>query len=154
VVRAIDRGQWQAPLGSSRGRATAMEICGRDGRMLAARLEQKNGMTKGRQKWRDAPLTKKAPYKPDGTIAAPTIAVNFRQSLRKRCAISLFMEEIEKALLISFEMMLVHLCSKHVQPFAGMPVVVAPLPENYQSAWRVRFGYGMYHQDGQFAPIG
>ena len=29
--------------------------------MLAAR----NGMTKGRQKWRDAPLTKKAPYKPD-----------------------------------------------------------------------------------------
>ena len=33
--------------------------------MLAARLEQKNGMTKGRQKWRDAPLTKKAPYKPD-----------------------------------------------------------------------------------------
>ena len=45
-------------------RATAMEICGRDGRMLAARVEQKNGMTKGRQKWRDAPLTKKAPYKP------------------------------------------------------------------------------------------
>ena len=33
--------------------------------MLAARIEQKNGMTKGRQKWRDAPLTKKAPYKPD-----------------------------------------------------------------------------------------
>jgi hypothetical protein len=33
--------------------------------MLAARVEQKNGMTKGRQKWRDAPLTKKAPYKPD-----------------------------------------------------------------------------------------
>jgi hypothetical protein len=27
------------------GRATAMEICGRDGRMLAARVEQKNGMT-------------------------------------------------------------------------------------------------------------
>jgi len=79
VVRAIDRGQWQAPLGSSsRGqppdrrqpaavlasvkdkpsaalkkrrprpplRATAMEIYGRDGRMLAARIEQKNGMTK------------------------------------------------------------------------------------------------------------
>jgi hypothetical protein len=27
-------------------RATAMEICGRDGRMLAARVEQRNGMTK------------------------------------------------------------------------------------------------------------
>src|SRR5207244_12254949 len=40
---------------------TAMEICGRDGRMLAARVEQKNGM---QPDWRDAPLTKKAPYKP------------------------------------------------------------------------------------------
>jgi hypothetical protein len=78
VVRAIDRGQWQAPLGSSHGQppdrrqpaavlasvkdkpsaalkkrcprpplhATAMEIYGRDGRMFAARVEQKNGMTK------------------------------------------------------------------------------------------------------------
>ena len=32
--------------------------------MLAARVEQKNGMTKDDKKWRDAPLTKKAPYKP------------------------------------------------------------------------------------------
>ena len=44
-----------------------MEICGRDGRMLAARVEQKNGM-QGRPKWRHAPLTKKAPYKPDALI--------------------------------------------------------------------------------------
>jgi hypothetical protein len=42
---------------------------GRGGRMLAARVEQKNGMTKGRQKWRDAPLTKKAPYKSNGHSA-------------------------------------------------------------------------------------
>jgi hypothetical protein len=51
-----------------------MEICGRDGRMLAARVKQKNGMRKDdkrwrdaplTKKWRDAPLTKKAPYKPD-----------------------------------------------------------------------------------------
>ena len=34
----------------------------KNGVMLAARVEQKNGMTKGRQKWRDAPLTNKAPY--------------------------------------------------------------------------------------------
>jgi hypothetical protein len=29
------------------------------------RVEQKNGVTNARQKWRDAPLTKKAPYEPD-----------------------------------------------------------------------------------------
>src|SRR4029450_144271 len=77
VARAIARGQWQAPLGSSRGRppdhgqpaavlasvkdepsaalnkrrpgpplrATAPARCGRDGRMLAARVEQKKGVT-------------------------------------------------------------------------------------------------------------
>jgi hypothetical protein len=33
--------------------------------MLAARVEQKKEMTKGEKKWRDASLTKKAPYKPD-----------------------------------------------------------------------------------------
>jgi hypothetical protein len=42
-----------------------------DGNMRSGRknargaARTKNGMTKGRQKWRDAPLTKKAPYKPD-----------------------------------------------------------------------------------------
>src|ERR1700693_6206862 len=41
-----------------------MEICGRDGRMLAARVEQKNGITK-EDKNGVIPLTKKAPYKPD-----------------------------------------------------------------------------------------
>src|SRR6478735_6620520 len=78
VVRAIDRGQWQAPLGSSRGptirllaacrRARVRQgqafggaeealsltaaardgdaMCGGDERMLAAQVEQKNGMTK------------------------------------------------------------------------------------------------------------
>ena len=33
--------------------------------MLAARVKQKNGMRKDDKRWRDAPLTKKAPYKPD-----------------------------------------------------------------------------------------
>jgi hypothetical protein len=90
----------------------------------------------------------------DGTLAPPTIAVDFRQTTQERCPISWFMDEIEKALLNSFEMIIVHLCSKHVQPFPGMPIVVALLPENYQTAWHVRFGYGMYYQDGQFTPIG
>jgi uncharacterized membrane protein len=31
-----------------------MKICGRDGRMIAARVEQKNEMTNDDKKWRDA----------------------------------------------------------------------------------------------------
>ena len=90
----------------------------------------------------------------DGTIAPPTIAIDFRQTSQERCPISWFMEETKKALLNSFEMIVVHLCSKHLQPFAGMPIAVALLPENYRTTWHVRSGYGMYYQDGQFAPIG
>ena len=98
VVRAIDRGQWQAPLGSSRGptirllaacrRArvrqgqafgsaeeapslTAAARGGdanmRSGRKNACGADRtKEWNDRGRQKWRNASLTKKAPYKPYG----------------------------------------------------------------------------------------
>ena len=97
VVRAIDRGQWQAPLGSSRGptirllaacrrarvrqgqafggaeEAPSLTAAARDGdaNMRSGRKNAcgagrtKEWNDKGRQKWRDASLTKKAPYKPD-----------------------------------------------------------------------------------------
>ena len=98
--------------------------------------------------------TKNFELQPDGSIAPPTIEVGFRQSSQPRYPVSLFVEESKKALLNAFEMIVVHLCSKHVLPFAGMPIVVAPLPDNYRAAWHVRFAYGMYYADGQFAPIG
>jgi hypothetical protein len=90
----------------------------------------------------------------NGTIAAPSIKIDVRDTSHDRCPISWFLVESRKALLNTFEMIVVHLCSKHVQPFAGMPIVVAPLPDNYRGAWHVRFAYGMYYADGQFAPIG
>jgi hypothetical protein len=91
---------------------------------------------------------------PDGTIALPSIEIDFRKSSHDRCAISWFMEQATTALLDSFEMIIVHMCSKNIQPFAGMPMIVHPLPENYRQAWHVRFAYGMFYQDGQFAPCG
>jgi hypothetical protein len=90
----------------------------------------------------------------DGTITPPSITIDFRQTSHDRCPVTLFMEGAQKALLDAFEMIVVHLCSKHVQPFAGFPIVVELLPENYRIAWHVRFGYGMYYQNGQFAPVG
>ena len=41
-----------------------------------------------------------------------------------------------------------------IQAFAGMPMTIAPLSETYAKAWRVRFAYGCYYTDGQFAPCG
>ena len=45
-----------------------MQICGRDERMLAAQVEQKNGMQRTTQNGVTPPLTKKAPYKPYARI--------------------------------------------------------------------------------------
>jgi hypothetical protein len=91
---------------------------------------------------------------PDGIIAPPTIEIDFRKTVQERCAVSWFMEETTNALLNSFQMIIVHASSKNMQPFAGMPMTVGVLPENYQKAWHVRFAYGMYYADGQFAPCG
>jgi len=51
-------------------------------------------------------------------------------------------------------MIVVHTCSKNIQHFAAMPMSIGLLPENYGTTGHVRFGYGMYYQDGQFVPCG
>lgn len=89
---------------------------------------------------------------PDGMITPPTIEVDFRGSTQERCSTSSFMEGVKIMLLDAFEMITVHMCSKNVQPFAGMPMTIALLEENVQKAWHVRFGYGCYYQNGQFVP--
>jgi hypothetical protein len=91
---------------------------------------------------------------PDGSIAPPTIEVAYRKSKLARCSILSFMEGMTKSLLISFEMIVTHMCSKSAQPFAGMPITIGLLSDSYRAAWHVRFAYGMYGTDGQFAPIG
>jgi hypothetical protein len=91
---------------------------------------------------------------PDGTLAPPTIEIDFRKTSHERCPVSWFMEETAKALLNAFEMIVVHTCTKNVQPFAGMPIVVGLLSEELRAAWGVRFAYGMCYDNGQFVPMG
>src|SRR5580704_13840284 len=77
-----------------------MEICGRGGRMPAARVEQKNGMTKEDKNGVIPPLTKKAPYKRfetpregtgqgrqcAGTAGADPVALAFPGVPERQCA--------------------------------------------------------------------
>ena len=90
----------------------------------------------------------------DGQIGMPSIEIDFRGSVVERCSISEFMDGATKALLDSFEMITLHMCAKNMQPFAGIPMTIAPLSDDYKWAWRVRFAYGSYSGDGQFAPCG
>jgi hypothetical protein len=88
----------------------------------------------------------------DGQIGVPSIEVKFRKSKLERCPISAFMEATTKNLLTAFEMVIVNMCAKNVQRFAGMPMTVAPLSD--WKAWRVRYAYGAYFPDGRFAVCG
>jgi hypothetical protein len=90
----------------------------------------------------------------DGKIGMPSIEIDFRGSVVERCSISAFMVGDVKTLLDSFEMITLHMCAKNILPFAGMPMTIAPLSDDYKRAWRVRFAYGCYYADGQFTPCG
>ena len=68
--------------------------------------------------------------------------------------VSWLMEQTLTALVDAFEMITVHMCSKNIQPLAGLPLIIQPLSPKYKEAWRVRFAYGMYYQDGEFVPCG
>jgi hypothetical protein len=46
------------------------------------------------------------------------------------------------------------MCAKNIQPFAGMPMVISLLSDEFKQAWHVRFAYGSYYADGQFVPCG
>ena len=90
----------------------------------------------------------------DGQIGPPSIEVNFRGSNLDRCSIADFFEGVRANLLDVFETIVVHMCAKNMQPFAGMPMTISALSDDYRKAWRVRFAYGVYFADGRFAPCG
>lgn len=66
---------------------------------------------------------------PDGTIALPSIEIDFRKSTHDRCPISWFMEQSTKTLLDSFEMIVVHTCSKNIQCIAPFPMISSSCPK-------------------------
>jgi len=98
-------------------------------------------------------ITRDFELQADGTIMPPTIEVNRDGNVLDRSSISLLMEFLTTTLLDAFEMITLHMCSKNIQPFAGLPMTIALLSEEYQKAWYVRFAYGSYYQ-GQFVPCG
>ena len=91
---------------------------------------------------------------PDGSIAPPTVELNFRKSILPRCSVSSLMDGLIAALPIYFEMMIVHLSSKFVRSVGGLPLFVDLLPDTFQATKYVRFGYYAKMPDGQMLPFG
>jgi hypothetical protein len=91
---------------------------------------------------------------PDGTISPPTIELNFRKTVLARTSIESLMDGLITALPVYFEMTIVFLSSKFAQQVAGLPVFVDLLPEDFQKARHVRFGYWAKMPNGQAMPFG
>lgn len=89
----------------------------------------------------------------DGSIAPPTVELDFRKSKLPRCSVSSLMEELSEALPTYFQMMLVNLASKSVQSTAGLRTFVVELPDADQRARRVKFGYGIRMPNGEVLPL-
>jgi hypothetical protein len=66
------------------------------------------------------------------------------------------MDEMTNALLIYFEMVAVNLCSKFALPVSGLQIYVGELPDTFQQAQHIRFGYsariGRFHSDKGYDP--
>jgi hypothetical protein len=72
-------------------------------------------------------------------IALPSIEIDFRGTKQPALSISQFVAEATEKLLQTFELTLTHLCSKNIQPFAGIPIYVGLIPEDRRQNKHVRF---------------
>jgi hypothetical protein len=77
----------------------------------------------------------------NGVTALPSIEIDFRDTKQPAVSISHFMAEATEMLLQTFEFSVAHLCSKNLQPFAGMPIYVDLIAEDRRQNKHVRFAY-------------
>lgn len=86
-------------------------------------------------------------------ISPPTIEVIHPKSRQPKILISKFMEEVNEQCVGIFELMLVFMCQKHVQPFTGFNVGVMLLEEGQMRENHIKFSYCV-EINGQISPIG
>ncbi len=92
--------------------------------------------------------------RPDGTIDLPAIEIDFRDTSQPPVALSSYNAKVIESMINVFEHLIAFLCSKQVQPFAGLPVEVGLIPEDRRLNKHVRYCYGTYFFNGEFMPIG
>jgi hypothetical protein len=78
----------------------------------------------------------------EGTLMPPSIEVSYQKMHLPKASISGTMGQMVDDFGSIFESLIAFLCSKHVQSFGGLPVLVGELPDDYRKAREgVRFGY-------------
>jgi hypothetical protein len=90
---------------------------------------------------------------PEGPVTRPSISLEHPKTPRSSERVLSFMADTEETLLLTFELMLAHLCNSHCQPFGDMRIWVARRTEDSRRYKHVRFGYVTLMGD-QVVPFG
>jgi hypothetical protein len=89
----------------------------------------------------------------DAKIRPPTIEVVHPKTKRPPMLVSDFMAEVSERCVGMFELVLVFMCAKHAQPFAGFDTYVMKLTKDQRRKKHVGFAYCI-ELDGELQPIG
>jgi hypothetical protein len=89
----------------------------------------------------------------NGTILRPTIEINFRGTRQPSVFVARFLSEVVENMVIVFENLIGHLCSKNIKFPEGLPLHIGIIPETRRVNKYVQYSIGMTMND-QFFPIG
>jgi len=80
-------------------------------------------------------------------LRPPAIEIHHPNTPQPMMALDNFMMQVVEQIVGIFELMLSLLCSSNIKPFGVFEVQVVQYPPELQKAFRVRYGYGVYHGD-------
>ncbi len=80
-------------------------------------------------------------------LVPPMIEILHPKTPLKKVPVADFIVQISQNLVDVIELMLVFLCTRHVQSFSGFPVQVIEIPPDQRSSANVRYGYGSVNGD-------
>ena len=86
---------------------------------------------------------------PNNTILPPSIEVIHPDSPQTMINILDYMAQIREQVSDMTELLIVFLCSRHMEAPGPFPIQVIELPEDRRQFIEQRFGYGVYTEDGQ-----
>ena len=86
-------------------------------------------------------------------MLAPSFALDHASTPQAEVPLLGFLKSAEENLVATFELLMAHLCGRHCQGFAGMPLWVVPIEESKRRNKHIRYGYVTKMGD-QLVPFG
>jgi hypothetical protein len=83
-------------------------------------------------------------FQADGTVSAPTVEVIAPETPQPTIHLDDFFEQVFDSIISVFELMVVHICEKHVVAFGAFEPHVVEKKHQAKELMHVRFGYDLF----------